>query len=279
MRDRVTRPLRAAKELIRVELTVSYSSFLLIGLFAIIAILTGLATSAVTHTPISFNRDLTAPFNGEEDVQLYLGVFDEVREYALLLSFRFTLAALSFLMPLVISFGLSKFFEDGTLRTLLSYPVSRTQYLVAKNSILLVVSFGFSLICSLSWIFLWYPYGIGIQDFVILVLSAFASFSIMVASLILISVVFRHVSSSAIVGLSLWGGLTYLIETMFSQLIEIVPIEIVRVINPLKMAQYYIEYSLFPQTLADVGGSIISSILVSLVILLLALLLFKRTEV
>lgn len=275
MRDRIARTIRTAKELVRVELTVSYSSVLLIGLFVIISILTGLATIYEAHSPILFNRDLNAPFNGPNDVQLYLGVFSEVREYALIYSFRVTSAALSFLMPLVISFGLSKFFEDGTMRTLLSYPVSRTQYLMTKSSILLAISFLFPLISSLFWIFLWFPYGTGIQGLSILVLAQFASISFIVASLILISVIFRHVSTSAIVGLSMWGTLAY--ATMY--LTDILPIWLIQVTNPIRTAELFLIGYEFDLVLTDVVLSIAAAFGLSLLCLFLAVAIFKRTEV
>ncbi len=275
MHKRVAQTIHSIKELIQVELTISYSFILIIGIFGIISILTGLVIMSVTYIPLTINLDLELPFVGSEDVERYLGYLFSRRGSALVLSFKASVIAFSFLMPMIISFSLSRFFEDGMMRTLLSYPISRTQYLITKTGILLTLSFLFPLFSSIFWIILWFPYGFGIQHFLLISISAFASLLMIISSLVLLSIISRKVAPTAIIGLSVWGMLTYLME-FFK---EIVPIELIKIINPLKVTEYYIIGYPFELTLLDVSGSIVFSVILSFLFLLLATVLFKKTEV
>ena len=275
MRKRVAQAIHSIKELIRVELTVSYSFILIIGIFGIISILSGLVIMNVASSSLRFNVDLELPFVGSEDVERYLEHFSTLRGSALGLSFKASVITFSFLMPMIIAFSLSRFFEDGMMKTLLSYPISRTQYLITKSGILLTISFLFPLFSSIFWIFLWFPYGFGIPNFLLICISAFASMLIIISSLVLLSIITRKVAATAIIGLSVWGILIFLTEF----LPDIMPIELVKIINPLKIAEYYVLGYLLEVTLLDVSGSIISSVILSFLFLLIAIVLFKRTEV
>ncbi|MHA1481195.1 MAG: hypothetical protein ACTSQZ_07220, partial [Candidatus Thorarchaeota archaeon] len=253
MRKRVAQAIQSSKELIQVELAVSYSFILIIAIFGIISILTGVVIMNVANSPLFFNVDLELPFVGSEDMERYLEYFTARRGSALGLSFKAAVITFSFLMPMLIAFSLSSSFEDGMMKTLLSYPISRTQYLVTKSGILLTISFLFPLFSSIFWTFLWFPSGFGIPNFLLICISAFASLLIMISSLVLLSIVSRKVRATAIIGLSVWGILIFLTEFLPG----FMPIELVKIINPLKITEYYIIEYLLEVTLFDVSGSIV----------------------
>ena len=267
--------LGSIRDFVQVELAISYSYSLLLGLFGIVSILTGLTTMNTTYTPFAFGFDISLPFTGNEDVERYFGYFSSRRGLALVYSLKVSFIAFSFLMPMVIAFSFSRFFEDGTLRTILSYPIARTHYLLTKSIILLALTFIFSLISGMFWIVLWFPFGTGIEYLFIILISAFASFLILVSSLILLSIISRKISTTAIVGLSVWGVLMYLIE--FTR--DVIPLEVIEIMNPLKIAEYYVTGYPLELLIFDVGISIATSITLSFVCLLIAVFLFKRTEV
>ncbi|MBD3158016.1 MAG: hypothetical protein GF309_04445 [Candidatus Lokiarchaeota archaeon] len=187
---------------------------------------------------------------------------------------------LSFLLPLLVSFTLSKYFENGTFRTLLTFPIGRVRYLAVKSGVLIALSFLFPLFTTLLWINIWYLPFVGIEYFAIMSISALASVFVITSTSILISVVSRNSFATAIGGLSLWGGVFYVKTNR--ELLENSP-QIVhtirRFLDPLGFANFTFYNWMSDFNFGDVLVSLGLSFGLSVMLLVVATIIFKNVEV
>ncbi len=275
MKERLFRTSRYLKKLLFLEITTSYSFPMIIGFFGIICILTGLSAMNIGFVPLLFGWDSEEPFNGVEDVQRYLGDFSFRRGLILSESFTYSLLALSFLIPLIIAFNLSRMLEDGTMRTILSYPVERTRYLTIKISLVTTLLYILVLSSTIFWMYFWYPLGIGVDNMTLLLASSFVTLLMIVSSTTFLAVLTKNMFRTAIIGASFWGSISYLIETTT----DAVPFVIVQLVSPFRVLKIYLAGYIMDINLIDVYLSLAGSVFISLVFMLLAVIIFRRTEV
>lgn len=280
MQENHKETVRYAKELVQTELAISYRYPTIILLFAVFLIVTGFTVRMVAFRGLRPSFYLDEPFNSTEELQHWSELIASRAGRAHAFSLEACLIILSFLIPLLVSFTFSRYFENGTFRTLLSFPIGRSRYLVAKSGVLIALSFLFPLVTTLLWINIWYPPFIGIEYFAIMSMSALASVFVITSTSILISIVSRNSFATAIGGLSLWGGVLYvktnrgLLENS-PQIVHMIR----RFLDPLGFANFTFYNWMSDFTFGDILVSVGLSFGLSVMLLVVAIIIFKNVEV
>jgi len=277
MQENYEEAARYTKELVQTELTISYRYPTIALLFTVILLIAGYTVRLVAFLSLNPSFLLDAPFNGTEEEQHWMQLIAQRAGYAYSLSFQVCLFLLSFLIPLMVAFTLSRYFEDGTFRTLLSFPIGRKHYIAVKSGVLIGLSFLFPIFASVLWILIWFPASLGIQYFLIVSMSALASVFVIVSSSVLISVITKNSYATELGALLLWGGIRFL-QTNIGFPLEVIQ-RVNQFIDPLALATFTFYGFVSDFKSIDVLVSILIAFLLSISQLVIAAFLFKRAEV
>jgi ABC-type transport system involved in multi-copper enzyme maturation permease subunit len=187
---------------------------------------------------------------------------------------------LPILVPVLVSFTAAKSFEDGYIQTLLTYPVERVTVLLVKTICVIIIPAGLLTFTYLFAIPFIIPQAPLIGHVSIMLLGVWISILLFAILSMLVAVITKKVSATAIFGLA-FGIVTPILLNN-----PAVP-NIARVVlNPFDGAYRYItnhsSYMMFgtemtPLIDLQIGFSI--SLMISLVLLALTLWLFTRSEI
>jgi ABC-type transport system involved in multi-copper enzyme maturation permease subunit len=179
---------------------------------------------------------------------------------------------LAFLVPLLTTFTLTGHFEDGTLPTYLSYPISRSSLLLVKASMLIIV-LGLSTTVSALSVVLFFSRGVPLDTTIILLLAALWSYVVLLTCVTtLVGVLSKNAGATAIVGVLLWYVITMIVAT------PLLP-DIARgVLNPILAVAASVGSGApglhIGEALIGVGGAS----LIGLVALIVSVIVFERSE-
>jgi ABC-type transport system involved in multi-copper enzyme maturation permease subunit len=260
--------------LARVELILAYRVPLLEGLLAIVVAVSGLSFSMIVYQDIGMNLPLhPSPFyNGAEAVQNYLDLLSSRAMFVFFLAQSTCLFVLSIFVPLFFAFTFGKSFEDGSLRNLLSYPISRNRFALVKVGMSMILWY-LPLVCiPLLLIGLTFPSGVFPPFLSFAAFSTLLSVALLVTISFLLVVLLKSSSAAAIVGILLGIGmaaLSFLPDLPFFPLI---------LLNPSKAITNYV-LDLYPDISVltfIVGIGMVCSILISTIII--GLVVFRRSD-
>jgi ABC-type transport system involved in multi-copper enzyme maturation permease subunit len=178
------------------------------------------------------------------------------------------------LVPLLISRSLARGFEDGTLVTYLSYPVSRSFIIGLKIGLPLVIAGLCVPFISLCADLMLIPTGANIYDLLIIT-GAFLFYILLIAtSTALVAILSRSSTSTTFIGAGMWYALL-LLQPMYTML----PYAPRGIINPVQIVVEYLTTPVLGPTIMDLAIAFTGSLFLSLSMIVLILTLFKRREV
>jgi len=195
-----------------------------------------------------------------------------IRAYLTSITLASQLAIL--LVPLLISRSFARGFEDGTLVTYLSYPVSRSFIIGLKICIPVVIT-GFCItLVSLCADLILIPTGANVYNLLIIT-SAFWIYILLIAtSVALIAVLSRSSTSTTFIGAGMWYML-FLLISMYADL----PYALRGIINPVQIVVEYLATPALGPTDMDIAIAFTGSLVLIAAMIILILILFKSREV
>lgn len=178
------------------------------------------------------------------------------------------------LVPLLISRSLARGFEDGTLVTYLSYPVTRSFIIGLKVCIPIVIT-GFCVtIGSLCADLILIPTGANAGDLLMITSTFWIYIFLIATSVALIAILSRSSTSTTFIGAGMWYML-FLLGPMFTD----VPYALRGIINPVQIVVEHLTTPVLGPTDMDLAIAFTGSLFLILAMIVLILTLFKRREV
>ncbi|MHC4750498.1 MAG: ABC transporter permease subunit [Planctomycetota bacterium] len=266
------RSLRRAWATFKLEIDISFPFPVLECLFVIPLYLA--SSIALQIIPTIYARsDLVPDFFRPEDITLYIdGIGIRVFAEAL-----YSLnAIILFIIPMIVTFNLARNFENGMIKTLLSYPIGRRKLLITKVS-QVVITVWFAIIAGLFFsVYVFTPVMNGLQSFILMSASLLALVFAATTTTVLIAIVSKSTPVTAILGSGLWFSFLFLAMSGTSS-------SIVRgIMNPVLMAVNLEGGALgfFNDiTSADLVVSMVGTFSFGVLALITSFILFDRREV
>ncbi|MFO7837092.1 MAG: hypothetical protein R6V83_10565 [Candidatus Thorarchaeota archaeon] len=180
--------------------------------------------------------------------------------------------------PLLIAFNLAQGYNNGQMRTLLSYPIKRRTVLFLKNGSVIFLMFSSGIIGTFfSWVF-YFPFSIDLYSVMILIMTYGITVLAICSTCTLLAVLSRSARITAFVGVGAW----MIVYTTFVTAVTHSPAAFL--LFPLHLGithishggppYYYEETELFNVLL----GSGITLVLV-IVVLILSVIIIERQEI
>jgi len=123
-------------------------------------------------------------------------------------SLQYTAAFLVILVPMFVAFTFARTFEDGTLKSVLSYPVSRNMLFAVKALFLVTLYCFVTMTTSAAWVAVLLPVTIDIGEMSLLSIAFLLMVLLQVLTCCLLAVVSKRSSVTAVIGLLFFTGLT-----------------------------------------------------------------------
>ena len=269
----LNRALEDIRRAVKLEVNLSYRFPVIEGAAAIILFICGIATTSVFSRGPGMNIDPTFGYNGSEAVVTYLSIIEGAATTAFATSLINCTNILIFLVPIFFGFILSRTFEDGTLRTFLSYPISRNMFLISKISLATIFFGALSVMAAYIWVTVLFPVAINTINILWLTLSFFLFIFIMSVTLTLIAVLSRNAAVTTVLGIFAWYATTIIVE------ISGTPIFVVGVLNPIKAVFGFINGNIGPEAVGEVAFALVAVFAASVALCFAGLKIFSRTEI
>jgi hypothetical protein len=189
-----------------------------------------------------------------------------------------------FIMPLIIAFTTARSFEDGSLRTILSYPIERTHLLFMRILVPIFIIGGISTLSVLLAQLLMVPAAIDIGAFLGYFGVFYLAIILGITSITLLAIVTKRMMATAVGGVAVWYGLLMFSYTSAS------PRIISWIMNPINMFSHYISegegYTFFPYFSGGESAPMLGDVLFTIgvmsvmvvVFLLCTIMIFRRVE-
>ncbi|MHA1927903.1 MAG: ABC transporter permease [Candidatus Thorarchaeota archaeon] len=241
----------------RLELSLSYRSPILEGVFGIFFLLVfmkSLQWSILMQYEAGYSNQF---FEHETGRVLFSGLY----------SFS---SLLPLLISLIAAITLAKPFEDGMIKTILTYPLSRSTVFLGK--ILLVVLVFWTAVATsyLASVFLVLPYLATPLTLALILLGIFVNIIVVVSFIALIAFISRRTSITALFGLGFW----FLAPSIFVT----TPVEITTMFLPIfSLGRFFQGESAF--TYEAVTSGFLMGFIFALVLLLISFEYFRRSEI
>jgi ABC-type transport system involved in multi-copper enzyme maturation permease subunit len=258
---------------LKIELALGYRFPIIEGLIAVLVFISGLGVLSVYFMSVGMNIMYGPDYNATQTVATYVDIYKEAKTFAFIASLQGCIGVLIILVPIFIAFTLAKPFEDGTLRTLLSYPIGRLMMLNTKIAVLTSLISMSSIFSGLVWIGLLIPGDWNIEELGLLIVAFLAFVLILNSVSVLIAIVSKKSSVTSVIGVLLWT----MILTMSLSLSN--PLIISDILNPVSLAMSFImgedNIPTMYETLTYIGGTI----LLSVCLILVTIKIFIESEV
>jgi ABC-type transport system involved in multi-copper enzyme maturation permease subunit len=194
--------------------------------------------------------------------------------------------ALLFLAPVLLAYTTAKAFEDGSLRTILSYPVRRSHLLLMRSLLPVLLLGTVTTVSAFLALLLLVPAPLDLGALLSLTVTFWLALLLLTSSVVFLSVVTKRMVIAAIGGIALWFGLFTL------SYMPDVPEIVSWVADPVHLMQQYFlggEDSLWrfiigasesgPPPPGDILLMLSIVGLVSVLFLVVSVLIFRRLEV
>lgn len=209
-------------------------------------------------------------WNTPEMINKYLGFLDRfVAAYAAVLTE--TLSIVVLLVPILIGMSVARAFEDGTLRTLLTYPIHRSSILSIKLGTALLLTAVPATLASLFAVYIYVP---GTWSLIPLLLLTFG-FWLLILLVSSIALLYCVLTRRFLVGTA--GGIITGYGILTATAVSGFPQTLGYVLNPLVAVTEFLSGGiLVPQSLCTAVGLTIA---MSIALLILSSMVFGRMEV
>ncbi|MHA1652626.1 MAG: ABC transporter permease subunit [Candidatus Thorarchaeota archaeon] len=191
--------------LARFDTEVSYRSPVIELLVAIVVFVAGAGALRATMGMTVSSRIQAIPFyNATQTCEMFTQGVEMQLTMGLILALYNVWYTMVLLIPPIVAFTFARRFEDGTMRTFLSYPIDRRQLIVTKMIVLFLVVWIPGVIISVTWIYL--PF-LGIVDWAGIVLTiavATVALMLLVTGTFAIAAVTRKSATTTVVAMMMW---------------------------------------------------------------------------
>ena len=259
-------------DITRLEFRHSYRSPLVEFITVFFLYISFSATYSWASRATNFSTIPGPTWNGTAQIDYFHSFMNSASTTTLARSLEQLWVVIMFIMPLVIAFTTARSFEDGSLRTLLSYPVERTHLLLMRILLALLIIGGISTLSVLLAQFLMVPAAIDIGVFLSYFGIFYLAIILVIASISLLAIVTKRTMATAVGGVAAWYSL--LIFSSSSASLR----NISWIMNPIYMFSQYLGGNETAPMLGDVLFTIgVMSVMV-VVFILSAIMLFKKVE-
>jgi len=269
MRER----LSELKKLSRLELTLSYRFPAIEFLIAILVFSSGLGVLSIGMTSIGMNLDPDPYYNATQTTEHYTEHMMQKKTLAYVYALATCTNVLFFLIPLFVAFTVARPFEDGTLKTILSYPVNRSTLMSVRTLLLLSLTIIPAIALSAVWTSTLIPSDLNIGYAMIASIATLVSILMMYAISQFVAIISKKSSATVIVGMIFWIVVTTLISS------PLYPITLVTTLNPVYAVFNFIIGGEYAPTINDLIVGISSALAIALCLLATSLKLFSKVEV
>lgn len=179
-----------------------------------------------------------------------------------------------FIIPMLLSLSFTQILEDGSIRTLLSYPITRSHLLIGKFAFPVFLTGIISSICSLGINILLIPMGKNVEVFILAEVFLWLSISLVAVSMILISILTRNAILALVIGSGVWFfGISFVAPNLnMSFLLR-------GLCNPMTILSEYASQSVLGPTIFDIQILLTLFTLSVLLLSFISYILFRRLEV
>ncbi|NWF94983.1 MAG: ABC transporter permease subunit [Candidatus Thorarchaeota archaeon] len=204
----MSRVFRRFMNLVQMESEYTYRFPIMELLLALILLMTFLTSFVPATSSINIGR--SPSWNGTLPAQQYSDIFNNTLRWSTISCFAGLMHPLAFIVPILTSISVAGCIEDGTLKTLLSYPTKREWLLESKVLLITVVTALTSILGITFAVVFLLPSGLALGDLSLLMSATVVHIILLVAFGTLVSVVFKRVSVAALGGVAFWYVLQYL---------------------------------------------------------------------
>ncbi len=263
--------IRKSLALLRFELGTHYR-FPIVE--SVIAFVLGLSLVVIIASAQDLHLSIThgPAWNGSEQADYFLEIARTTAVSVFSVTGDLLSYVVAFVVPMIVGFNLGKGIENGFAETTVSYPVSRRSLIAVKAaaliSLVLICGLGIPFLCNLLFIPSEKP-----ADSFLLVAFSFSAYTVLVASTsLLLSIIGRRASASAVGGTAMWLLLLLIVSTTDRY-------PLVRgIINPVQIASDYLFRGTTGPLFADVLISSAMCLLLGVLVLVACILLFERAD-
>ncbi|MGV9170380.1 MAG: ABC transporter permease subunit [Promethearchaeia archaeon] len=187
---------------------------------------------------------------------------------------------LAIIVSVVSAFAIAKSFEDNYVQTLLTYPVNRTTLFLGKVILVILIPAGAITASILFAVAVTFPILPSLGDVILTLLATWLSVLFFASLSSLVAVVSQRVSVTAVF------GIVYAFVTSYLQDYQNIPGFVRVVVNPfnaaakfLRNSAYSILYEVEALPLTALHYGFVISFIMSMILLAMALLVFRRSEI
>jgi ABC-type transport system involved in multi-copper enzyme maturation permease subunit len=214
------------------------------------------------------------PVTFQRPVRIIIDSLEQAFIQSYIASVAFACQLSILLVPLLIARSFARGFEDGTLVTYLSYPVSRS-YIIGLKIFTPTTMIGLSVsIASLCVDMMLIPTGANVYNLLLITCAFFVYILLIASSVSLVAVLSRSSTSTMLIGAGIWYVL-FLLQPLYADL----PYALRGIINPFEAVVKYLTTPALGPTSTDLLLAFAGALILILVMIFLALILFKQREV
>ncbi len=186
------------------------------------------------------------------------------------------------LIPLLIAFNFALGFNNGQIRTLVSYPIGRGKLLLVKSGLVFLLIATTLTLGGIIGLVFFYPFSIDIVVLGQLLIPLWISVFLITASCIFIAVTSRNAPVTAVGGIGLWFGVFVMIPT------QSVPSFLVYALYPILAAINYVTPGTpNPSPISYLWSTSMNEVLIGcgialvlgILLMYLSIIVFRRLEV
>ena len=266
------RALKRARAAFELEMDISFPFPVRECLFAVPLLLASSTALKVIHGTYA-RSDLVPEFFKPDNILRFIDTLG-IRVFAE--SLYALNGVVLFIIPMIVTFNVARSFENGIMKTLLSYPIGRRKLLVTKVSQVVILVWSAMIAGLFFSVYAFIPVIDGLSSFVLMSVSLLALVFITTTTTVLIAVVSKSTPVTAILGVGLW--VSFLFLAMSGTLSPIVR----GVMNPVLMAVSLEGGALGffnGITSADLVVSIVGALAIGGLAFIASLILFNRREI
>jgi len=258
--------------LLRAELDMYYHFPWLEGIIGAFITLGSLITIG-SYSRIRLKISLDDPLrHGPVKVDDYLQVLENSSMYSIFAAINAALVIIAFILPIILSFSLSESFQNGFIKTLLSYPITKFQILASKLSIaILLVSILAIIGCTLP-VALIVPGPKDIESILLVSIALCISVLTISTTTVLVSVIVKTPLSTTVISSGGW------ILLMFLSALQPIGSFIRSALNPVMLVTDFISNVTPDLLLMDVIQILALWTLIGVTTFILSIMKFNRTE-
>lgn len=259
------RRVRYLSSLLHIEFGVSWRFPILEGLAAILffGILSNTLQSGFTS---SFDVYLG-------NTQQVITFFDELAPTMLQSGMWFFFTSLALIVPVLVAIAVARPFEDGFYRTHLTLPVKRSNLLLTKAGLVILIPASLLSFALMTIVTLTFPLLPAATDLFLVIVATWLYIAFLVSISTLIAILTRKLTTAIIGGVGLWSVVQSL------QGLEGIPSLARIILNPLNAVTEFITQGQGAPVIEGLQIGMFVSFMITIVLFILSLIIFEQIEV